>query len=627
MSKSANEKLCFLETLAHRVRGVTLTYSGVALQRSDSDTVYEVLTLWLCILCDLLSLESSPMTRYHCTTGRIISSWSTKGIDIPVLMDDLAQLDSILIECAGHHKEPSHFKHEIRVMSITNLWLVGVCSDILATQCEPIQMWKRLHQFLRFPVRLRLTEVAELEEKTAEKYFCNLDRVRNWSQSTDVEQAIIAKWLDCFVPPTIDDCSFGSGATANPAVKSMEEKYSYYSDTARTRQLARCLGIEPTAEIAVRPPHSRLIFVPKSAKIMRPIAAEDPMLMFYQQGILRRLDQLFRSTPLRKRIALHDQSRSRDLARRGSADPTSFATIDLSSASDSVRAELVEKWFARTPCAKALRLARSTHATYKDQIVSLPMFASMGSAICFPVECICFAAQCAATILSEGDLPIRSNYCVYGDDIIIETKYAEALIKRLEHNGFVVNKDKSYFTSNHSFRESCGGEYLDGVDITPLYLSRRFSTEKSARARMMSALITMANTCFARDYSLTRLRLIRVIKEWYGNTVLYSDNLDLITAIVTETEIEESSRSSAIYSPTATNYHLSTRYNRRLQRREYRAQSVVSLPTVSRKWVVGRYLCTLHKPIDLPSGCEPLGDARVTARTRLALRLTWRTAI
>lgn len=166
MSKSANEKLRFLETLAHRVRGVTLTYSDVALQQTDSDTVYEVLTLWLCILCDLLSSDSLPMTRYHCTIGRIISSWCTKGIDIPVLMDDLAQLDNILIDVAGHHKEPSHFKHEIRKVSIANLWLVGVCSDILATQCEPIQMWKRLHQFLRFPVRLRLTEVAVLEERT-----------------------------------------------------------------------------------------------------------------------------------------------------------------------------------------------------------------------------------------------------------------------------------------------------------------------------------------------------------------------------------------------------------------------------------------------------------------------------
>lgn len=626
MSKSAKKKFNFLKDLVHRVRGVALTYHGTTLSSRDNETFHEGLTLWLCLFCDLLLAGVSPSRQYQCSTMRIVSAWQTRGLDVLDLVKDLGDIDDLVINSAGTLQDPACFKHKLRTLHVTNHWLVGACTDILASSDGPIQMWRQLHQFLKFITRIRLLDVEELIAMTEEKYFTNLSRVRQWRTSTDVEQAIIAKWLESWVPPTLEDCSFGSGATADPKVKCLEEKYAQLQDTARSRHVALKLGIEPTAEIAVRPPQSRLIFVPKSAKIMRPIAAEDPMLMFYQQGLLKSLNHVFRTTPLRRRISLENQTKSRCLARIGSRFPRGYATIDLSSASDSVRYDLVEKWFARTALADALRVCRSTHAVYGDKVIDLPMFASMGSAVCFPVECICFAAQCAATIMSEGMSPSRSNFCVYGDDIIIESRFAPALIKRLEYNGFIVNQDKSFFDENFYFRESCGGEYLKGEDITPLYLSRRFSCNTGDRARMMSALILMANACYARNYSTLRSRVLQLISEWYGNTVLYSDDVSLLEAEKHFGVFEEAQRGTAIFSPTATNYHLQSRYNSKLQRREYRVTAI----TASEKKcssVVGRYLYTLHKPEDVAPGGEPRGTARVTARTRLVLRRTWRSAI
>lgn len=625
MSKNANRKLSFLKLLVHRVRGVALTYSGESLTPTDTDTTHVALAMWLAVLCDILQDCESPRGDYQCTTGRILSDWCTRGLDVKLLVCELSSIDELLINLSSRDQLP-RFKHEIRRLRLSNHWLVGACTDILATSVEPIHMCAKLHQFFRFPVRLRLTGIEELKRVTESKYFDNLTRVSQHNTSTDLEQAIIAKWFECYEYPTVSDLGYGNGATSLIPVKSIEEKYTFSGDIARTRILAHRLGIDPDPVLLVRAPQSRLIFVPKSAKIMRPIAAEDPSLMFYQQGILKSLDRLFRSTDLRRRINLHNQTRSRTLARCGSGRPTSYATIDLSSASDSVKTELVEKWFARTPLNRVLPLCRSTHAKYKDEIISLPMFASMGSAICFPIECICFAAQCAATILSLGDSPDRSNFCVYGDDIIIESKYAPALIERLEYNGFLVNKDKSFYDDTMYFRESCGGEYLHGVDITPLHLSRRFSSDLKSRPQMMSAMIVLANASFARNLVLLRMLVIQLIKEWYSNKVLYSDDTDLISAQYLFGQFEETVTGRAIFSPQATNYHVESRYNRRYQRREYRVLGSIPKVEQKKRYEVGRYLFTLHKPDNQPEASEPRGAVRCTARTRLALRLSWRTA-
>jgi hypothetical protein len=109
------------------------------------------------------------------------------------------------------------------------------------------------------------------------------------------------------------------------------------------------------------------------------------------------------------------------------------------------------------------------------EAVALRKFAPMGSALCFPVECIIFSAIVEWAIGQAHGSPNHSNYCVYGDDIVVETEYAPYVIEALEEYGFKVNTDKSYYTLTRlNYRESCGGEFVFGEDVTPVKISRKF---------------------------------------------------------------------------------------------------------------------------------------------------------
>lgn len=238
---------------------------------------------------------------------------------------------------------------------------------------------------------------------------------------------------------------------------------------------------------------SELVCVPKSMVANRTISKEPTTLQYLQQDVFQALDDYF-LTHLGDRIDLHDQCRSRALAKAGSADG-SFATIDLSSASDSVTTELVEYLFGDLKLGYPLRATRSTYVhvssndgTIDETIVS-SKFAPMGSACCFPVECAVFAVLCETAVRAlTGRKSDWNTYRVYGDDIVIKDEFAPLLIKILQFFGFLVNRDKSFYgevplaellgesTKVHIFREACGIECLDGVDITPLRLSRRLTS-------------------------------------------------------------------------------------------------------------------------------------------------------
>jgi hypothetical protein len=56
----------------------------------------------------------------------------------------------------------------------------------------------------------------------------------------------------------------------------------------------------------------------------------------------------------------------------------------------------------------------------------------------------------------------------YGDDIIVSSDFARNAVYLLQKFGFVINEQKSYITG--PFRESCGGDYLNGIDVRPVYL-------------------------------------------------------------------------------------------------------------------------------------------------------------
>jgi hypothetical protein len=209
---------------------------------------------------------------------------------------------------------------------------------------------------------------------------------------------------------------------------------------------------------------NKVDFVPKTAKTDRSIAVEPTLNAFIQKGI----DEFLRARLRSVGIDLRDQGKNAHLAKIGSLDG-SLATLDLSSASDSVSTNLVKvllppAWFA------LLERTRSPSFELDGVVRRYHKFVSMGNGFCFPLETLIFAALARSAIHSCGTQ--NRTYSVYGDDIIIPTEATSTLRMLLAFCGFTVNMQKSFWEGH--FRESCGADWYQGQDVRPVYLDSEF---------------------------------------------------------------------------------------------------------------------------------------------------------
>lgn len=205
--------------------------------------------------------------------------------------------------------------------------------------------------------------------------------------------------------------------------------------------------------------HNNIVCVPKTAKTDRTIAIEPLWNSYVQKGIDNEIRHLLR----RVGLDLTDQTYNQELARLGSLD-SSFATIDLSSASDSISLALAkrllpEAWY------DLLKLTRSPSWKYQDNDpVRYHKLTSMGNGFCFPLQTLIFAAvvECAYDITGS------KTYSVYGDDIIVEQSAALLVLEYLRLFGFTPNRSKTFI--HGPFKESCGSDYYLGDDVRPIYI-------------------------------------------------------------------------------------------------------------------------------------------------------------
>ena len=210
----------------------------------------------------------------------------------------------------------------------------------------------------------------------------------------------------------------------------------------------------------------KLSFVPKNAKTYRAIVVEPLLNSLVQCGIGDYMEGRLR----RAGIDIRDQTRNQRMAREGSLTQR-FATLDLSSASDTVSRQLVkellpEQWYALLCAARSDTVyCRET----KKQYV-LEKMSSMGNGFTFPLETLIFWALTASCCEFAVD-----TIGVYGDDIICPREYAQDVIALLHHCGFEVGLSKSFVEG--PFRESCGGDYYLGISVRPFYQKHLVSGE------------------------------------------------------------------------------------------------------------------------------------------------------
>jgi len=212
---------------------------------------------------------------------------------------------------------------------------------------------------------------------------------------------------------------------------------------------------------------SKLSTVPKSSKTNRTICTEPSLNMFYQLGAGKCIEKVLRTY---HNIDLSLQpDRNREYARLGSIDG-SYATIDLSNASDTISTKLV-KFLLPAEAYGTLDLIRSKRTIYQGMVIELDLFSSMGNGFTFPLQTLIFATLVRAVYLHMG-LPMwetdKPTYSVFGDDIICRRTAYDTVISVLEYAGFKVNRLKSFNTG--SFRESCGSDFFKGRDVRGVYL-------------------------------------------------------------------------------------------------------------------------------------------------------------
>ncbi len=360
-----------------------------------------------------------------------------------------------------------------------------------------------IRQICRFFKKLK-KECSNLVNKKAIQHFVDVEgELRMMTSQVERKDFLLDKisgiiWSQVF--PEIDSidlvCHHGPGHTADKLLSNGRQRirkwnqrsefrfpsdlhcYPNYGLAAQYGGIGESIGCESGLRYLDLSEEEgvRVVFVPKTQSSPRVIAIEPSHVQYMQQAVKDLCYTTLETHPLtRHSIRFSHQHVNQRLAHSGSIDRRT-ATLDLKDASDRVHLHLVQRIFKASGLLEYLEDARSLHATLPDgRNIVLFKYASMGSALCFPVEAMVFytLVQCAMHQL-DGRRPSSSSIRaysklidIYGDDIIVPVEYTDVVVRYLESYALKVNVSKSF--KNGFFRESCGADFFKGVAVNPIY--------------------------------------------------------------------------------------------------------------------------------------------------------------
>jgi hypothetical protein len=476
----------------------------------NRETVLDgLLMLYICWY-DLIPSSRPILRRNMHTWGRIM-------IDtFPDCIVSLKELDEILVDTANKGTTMSQttfkglYSNFCRAFGIVIAPIKDAVTLCLASDVR-FGFWS-VHTALSFLSRLNIKS-DELMYRAIDKF------IEDDLSVTDASWEELS-WIFEYLLPRRFRSSFysvcvpkhGNGAVAELGIQGNYLKYLRMSGNQRTRFMSCHMDTDLLAHAPLEEINGRFNAVPKAVDKYRVTIMESIGSMYLQQGVLAGLKYLIKHHPiLRKHINLERSDLNADQARLGSYAGR-IATIDLSSASDSVPYHGLKQATKNTLLNQVVICCRTPYVDILGIPYKLKKFAGMGNAVTFPIECLVFLAICIHSVWSAGyisdigDLP--NCLRVYGDDITCPVEWAECIISGLQHFGFRVNLSKSFYNDGGHFRESCGGEYLDGVDVTPLRISRKFHSFR-LEGQNIPRLVALANRYSAckmlRSYIIRRV--------------------------------------------------------------------------------------------------------------------------
>ncbi len=298
---------------------------------------------------------------------------------------------------------------------------------------------------------------------------------------------------------------------------------------------------------------ARVILVPKDSRGPRLISCEPVDFQWIQQGLGRAIVELVEGHRLtRDNVRFTDQTPNRFAALCGSL-AGKYSTLDLNEASDRVSVDLVRLLYPEHIFVY-LNACRSSSTELPDgSILNLNKFAPMGSCLCFPIMALTVWAILTA---AAPDADTRESIYVYGDDVIVPTKFAGSAIEHLESFGLKINRDKS--CTGGLFRESCGMYAFKGDDVTPVRFRTVWSSTPSPE--VYTSWISYANSLWDRQYYSAYYYIVKHLTRVYGHV----PSEDMHLACPSLRRVPADARPNA------------KRWNRHLQRWQYRVYDIKS---------------------------------------------------
>lgn len=250
--------------------------------------------------------------------------------------------------------------------------------------------------------------------------------------------------------------------------------------------------------------------VPKTYKTNRLIALEPSENILLQSDIGSQMSELlsYQGIEISKAQEVH-----KAYAWLGSITGE-FSTDDLTSASNLIYSAIA-RYLLPSSWREACDAARSSHIIINDECRELQAYATNGNGFCFELETILFYAmlQTAHTFVHGT----WSDDCrVYGDDLIYPVSITDTVRRICKGVGFITNLEKSF--SHGLFRESCGGDFINGVDVRPVFLKNRLEStiDKIIHLNQIYNKFGTRMPKLIRKYYFAILRSIPIKDRLYG---------------------------------------------------------------------------------------------------------------
>jgi hypothetical protein len=484
-------------------------------------------------IADRLILEQSELDKWLNTTRQGIAEHGVKYLTV-VLPSVGKRLDRSLQgdtwfeydECIPASLYSRVFSHN------------GYLRHDVASNHEVIETVKALRQFLYAMYKLELP--YELIDELKVIYgFIETDRSLpevNFREDPVVRKArsFTTKLFASFSPREIKP-GHGPGAVSTGETQSEKgefkriyrslERYYPFSEyfVYSPTHIADCLDWIQTREVLDHGT-AKVVLVPKDSRGPRLISCEPLELQWIQQGLARKMMAYLEGHPLTAGfVNFTDQSVNQWLALLGSTSheegpSRNWVTLDMKDASDRVSLSLVECLFSGTEMYQALLACRSAATLLPSgEVLGLKKFAPMGSACCFPVEALCFYVLALAVLSAHYAIPMQQcvgRVYVYGDDIICKGEDYALLLQYFPKVGLKFNSDKCCIRG--LFRESCGVDAFNGINVTPVKFRTVWSHRKTVQSYI--SYVEYSNALYKIGYHRTCSVIRKHVNAKYGKT-------------------------------------------------------------------------------------------------------------